>query len=240
MKVAVLADIHGNLEALEAVLIAAAQEGVEGYYVLGDVVGYGPDPLACLYRLRELEAVCVMGNHDQAMVDLRCLRELNTLARQALLESRPALGATEFGYLRSWPYRHVAWGGVFSHANPVRPEEWQHLFLYEHVAWCLDRLDWKVAFVGHTHHQGIYCQLDGQIVALTSAEVAVGRHRYLVNPGSVGQPRDRDWRAAFAVWDLGRSHVKLQRVEYPVQCTQEKMGQAGWPGYLVERLGQGE
>ena len=240
MRIAILADIHANVEALEAVLIAAEKAGADRFFVLGDVVGYGVDPAACIHRLRELEVVGVLGNHDQAVIDLAQLKGLNPLARESLLEVLPSLGPEEKKFLRSLVLRYAEFGGVFAHANPIRPEEWQPLFLFDHIVWCLQRLDWKVGFVGHTHHPGIFCKVGSQVVTLTSPEVIIGKHQYLVNPGSVGQPRDRDWRAAFAVWDLDRSLVQLHRVEYPVQRTQEKLTQAGWPAYLVERLAQGE
>ncbi|MFH1571160.1 MAG: metallophosphoesterase family protein [Gemmatimonadota bacterium] len=240
MKIAVLADIHGNLEALEATLIAVARDGVERFVVAGDVVGYGPDPVACICRLQEAGAKCVLGNHDEALVDTSRVRELNLLARESILGSRAMVGEAELDYLRSFAYRHVECGAVFSHANPVRPEEWQALYLHGQVAWCLERLDWRLGFVGHTHYPGIYCRIDGQVVPLTSSEVAIGRHRYLVNPGSVGQPRDGDWRAAFAVWDVETERVELRRVEYPVQRAQAKIRQLGWPDYQAERLGRGE
>lgn len=240
MKIVVLADIHANLEALEAVLIAASREGAERYFVLGDVVGYGLDPVACINRLKEINAVCVLGNHDAATIAPVQIKGFNSLARETLLWTREIVGEDELDYLKSFPYRHVEFGAAFSHANPVKPEEWQPLLLYEHVAWCFSKLDWKVAFVGHTHHRAVYCKTSSQIAYLTSAKVVLGRHSYLVNPGSVGQPRDGDWRASYALWDLERSYIELRRVEYPVRRTQEKMAQADWPPYLIQRLSTGE
>lgn len=240
MRLAILADVHGNLEALEAVLIAADRERVDQIVVLGDLVGYGPDPVACIYRIREAEGVCVLGNHDQALVDGHRVHELNALARDTILRSRDLVGEEELDYLRTFAFRHVEADGVFSHANPLRPEEWQHLYLFHHVQWCLDRLEWRIAFVGHTHHPGIFCRMESAAVPLTSCEVAVGRHRYLINAGSVGQPRDGDPRACFAVWDVGGEHVELLREEYPVRRTQDKIVRLGWPTYAAERLARGE
>ncbi|NKB67288.1 MAG: hypothetical protein GKR89_09535 [Candidatus Latescibacteria bacterium] len=240
MKVAILADIHANIEALEAVLLAADKAGAQRFVVLGDIVGYGPDPVACIYRLQEVGAIGLLGNHDQALVEPECLVALNHEARQTLLLSRDLLGPAQLSYLASLAFRHVEWGGVFTHANPIAPEGWEHLYLHEQVAWCLRRMDWQVGFVGHTHIAAIYCKIGDQIVSLTSAQVAVGRHQFLINPGSVGQPRDRDSRASFALWDLDLEHVELRRVEYPVRKTQAKMAQAGWPCYATERLALGE
>lgn len=240
MKLAILADIHANLEALEATLIAIEREGATRLIALGDVVGYGPDPVACIYRLQEAGATCVLGNHDEALVDRARVRELNSLARDSVLGSREMVGEAELDFIRTFAFRHVEYGAAFAHANPLRPEDWQALYLHEHVSWCLERLDWRIGFVGHTHHAGIYCRLDGQIIPLTSSEVAIGRHRYLINPGSVGQPRDGDWRAAFAIWDVDVDRVDLLRVEYPVQRTQSKLEALNWPAYQAERLVRGE
>ena len=240
MRLAVLSDIHGNLEALEAVLIAADREGADQILVLGDLVGYGPDPVACIYRLREAEAICVLGNHDQALVDGHRVHELNPVARDTLLRSRVLVAEEELDYLRTFAFRHVEGEGVFTHANPVRPEEWQHLYLLEHVRWCLERLEWRIAFVGHTHYAAIFCQMDTEAILLTSSEVAIGRHQYLVNVGSVGQPRDGDPRASFALWDVEDDHVQLRRTEYPVRRTQEKLHDLGWPAYAADRLARGE
>ena len=240
MRLAVLSDIHGNLEALEAVLIAVEREGVSQILALGDLVGYGPDPVACIYRLREAGAVCVLGNHDQALLDGQRAHELNSVARDTLLQSRALVEAEELDYIRSFAFRHVEGEGVFAHANPLCPEEWQHLYLLEHVRWCLDRMEWRIAFVGHTHHAALFCQVEAEPVLLTSSEVAIGRHRYLVNTGSVGQPRDGDPRASFALWDVGAEHVEIRRTEYPLSRTQEKIHDLGWPAYAAERLARGE
>ena len=240
MKFAILADIHANLEALEAVLLAAEDEGADRFIALGDVVGYGVDPVACLYRLREQEFSSVLGNHDQALVDCKQARSLNAIARDTVLRSRHLVSEEHLDYIRHFGFRHVEYDAVFSHANPIKPEEWLHMILFPDIAWCLDRLDWKIAFVGHTHHPAIYCKTENRITALTSSEVAVGRHRFMINPGSVGQPRDGDRRASYALWDVAADYVQLRRVEYPVERTQQKIAEAGWPDYVAERLGRGE
>jgi predicted phosphodiesterase len=240
MRLAVISDIHGNLEALEAVLLEIDRLSVDGVVALGDIVGYGPDPLACIYRIREAQASCVLGNHDAALVDPRFSQELNPIARDSILRSREMVTDEELAYLRTFAFRHVEADGVFSHANPIVPEQWQHLQLFEHIKWCLEELEWHLAFVGHTHHAGIFCKTDHQVVALTSSELAVGHHRYLINVGSVGQPRDGDPRACFAIWDTNAGRAELRRVEYPVQLTQQKLTDLGWPAYTAERLARGE
>lgn len=240
MKLAILADIHGNLEALEAVLIEAERAGAERIASLGDVVGYGADPVGCLCRLQEVGAAAILGNHDQAMLDPRQIRSFNSGARHSLLRAREMLDDDALRYFSTAAYRRVEFGGVLAHANPVRPEGWQLLFSHEHVEWCMQEMEWPLGFFGHTHQPVIYCQINSQVLPLTSASVAIGPHRYLVNPGSVGQPRDGDWRAAFALWDVDAQLVELRRVEYAARTAQTKIMAAGGPAYQAERLTAGE
>ena len=248
MKIAVLADIHANLEALEAVLIAAANAGAERIICLGDIVGYGPDPLGCIYRLKEVEAQIVLGNHDQAVLEPVHIQSFNLLARPSLYQAGAVLGEEERDFLRQGVFRRVEDNAVLSHANPLKPEEWEPLLMYDRVAWCMSHLKWSLAFVGHTHEARIYCKMRDSTtplgankpVPLTSARAALGAHQYLVCVGSVGQPRDGDWRSAYTLWDPDEQWVELQRVEYPVQLTQQKIDHLGYPNYLAERLAKGE
>ena len=240
MKIAVLADIHANLEALEAVLIAAAHAGAERVICLGDIVGYGPDPLGCIYRLKEVEAQIVLGNHDQAVLEPQRIQSFNALARPSLYQAYEALGPEERDFLEQGVFWRVERNAGLAHANPLQPEAWEPLLRYDRVAWCMRQLKWPLAFVGHTHEARIYCKLGDEPVLLTSAAAAIGEHQYLVTVGSVGQPRDGDWRAAYTLWDVDEQWVELQRVEYPVKRTQAKINTLGYPHYLAERLAKGE
>ena len=210
MKIAVIADVHANLEALEAVLIDVDKIGVDRIICLGDVVGYGIDPLACINRLKEVEAECLLGNHDQATIDRTHIKTLNPLARESVLRTYDFLGEAEINYLQSFSFRRVESGGVFAHANPLKPEDWTHIYLYDEVVWCMQQMSWPIGFIGHTHHQSIHCKIGDQVIPLTSSKVAVNRHQCLINPGSVGQPRDGDWRAAYAIWEIEAELVELQ------------------------------
>ncbi len=240
MKVAILADIHANLEALESVLIDAGKQRAQKFYFLGDVLGYGVDPIACICRLKEVNAICVMGNHDQVLKNHNLIKDFNYMARSSLIETTNKLTAEDRDFINSFTSKHIEYDAVFSHANPIRPEEWEPLFLHEQVAWCLNNMEANTSFTGHTHLGKIHCKTGNKTVSLTSTHVSLGRHKYLINPGSVGQPRDGDWRAAYAIWDIRRRYVELRRVEYPIQRTQEKILQAGLPQYIAQRLEKGE
>lgn len=241
MKIAIIGDIHANLEALEAVLIAIEQEGVSQIVCLGDIVGYGPDPLGCIYRLKEVDARIILGNHDQAVLNPQLIHSFNNLARPSLLQAyEEVLNADERAFLDQAVLHVEENGAIFSHANPVAPEEWEPLFMHDKITWCMNQLKHTVAFVGHTHYAGIYCKMKSRIVLLTSSTAAIGSHQYLINPGSIGQPRDGDWRASYVIWDIERRYVELRRSEYAVQHTQRKILDMGYPEFTAERLSKGE
>ena len=248
MRIAVIADIHANLEALEAALIAIEREGIDRVICLGDIVGYGPDPLGCIYRLQEVEALVLLGNHDQAIINPQNIRSFNATARPSLIYACECIGQQERAYLEELPF--VIEGCevegiqgmndvVFAHASPVNSAEWEPLFLQSSIANVMNKLGRKIAFVGHTHYAGIHCKMNARTLALTSSIVAIGPHQYLVNSGSIGQPRDGNWRASYAIWDIDKNGVELHRVEYPVGRTQEKMRGLDFPQFTIERLSQG-
>lgn len=239
MRIAVLSDIHGNLDALEAVLADADRAGADAVYCLGDIVGYGPDPAACLGTVRSRAAVTLAGNHDAAVAGLTSLEEFNEFARWAVEWTAARLDAAQIEYLGGLPYIHRGQGILLAHASPVEPERWHYIHgladIHENFAVFSER----VCFVGHSHRPGVYC-----LGADRAAERCGGREtlrrglRYLVNAGSVGQPRDRDPRASYIVYDEG-GRVEVRRVRYPVERTQERMRAAGMPAFLVDRLGAG-
>ena len=248
MRVAVISDIHANLEALEAALIAIEREGIDQVICLGDIVGYGPDPLGCIYRLQEVEALVLMGNHDQAIINPQSIRSFNSNARPSLIYAFECIGEEERDYLEGLPL-HVEGRDiegvqgmndvVFAHATPNNSAEWEPLFLHSSIAKTMDALERKIAFIGHTHYPGIHCKMRARTLALTSSIVAIGPHQYLVNSGSIGQPRDGKWGASYAIWDVEKNSVELHSVEYPVRRTQEKMQALGFPQFTIERLSQG-
>lgn len=240
MRTAVISDIHGNLEALEAVLAEVDRIGVELLYSLGDIVGYGPDPAACLEIVRRRAAVSLMGNHDAAVAGLTSLEEFNEFARSAVEWTAARLAAAQIEYLGSLPYTHRAPELLLVHASPIEPERWHYLHgladINEHFAAFAERL----CFVGHSHRPGVYAiGGDGTVTRRGAAESLRPGLRYLVNAGSVGQPRDRDPRASFVVYDAARGRVDVRRVSYPVEKTQERMHAAGIPDFLIDRLGAG-
>ena len=240
MRIAVLSDIHGNLEALEAVLAEVDRLGVDQLYSLGDIVGYGPSPAACVEIVRRRAAVSLMGKHDAAVAGLTSLEDFNEFARAAVDWTAARLDDGQIEYLGSLPYTHRAPDLLLVHASPIEPERWHYIHgmadIDEHFAAFTERL----CFVGHSHRPGVYAvRGDRGVARRGDGEALRPGLRYLVNAGSVGQPRDRDPRASYVICDAASECVEVRRVAYPVERTQERMRAAGIPAFLVDRLGAG-
>ena len=240
MRIAVLSDIHGNLEALEAVLEDAERAGAGAIYSLGDIVGYGPSPVRCIEIVRSRAAISLIGNHDAAVAGLETLEWFNEYARRAVEWTRGRLDAGQIDYLGSLLHIHRGPDLLLAHASPVEPERWHYIHgladLGEPFALFAERL----CFVGHTHRPGIYAVGRRREAERCGSRRQLGKGlRHLVNAGSVGQPRDGDPRAAYALFDEERETVQLRRVPYEVARTQQRMRAAGLPPFLIERLAAG-
>jgi predicted phosphodiesterase len=218
MRYGVLADIHGNLHALEATLRALRPERVDGYLVAGDLVGYGPFPNECVDLVRELGAVCVAGNHDLIALgrlsDRRCIR----IARESLAWTRRVLREDALAYLETLPLRAEAEGGVvIAHGSLDDPE--QYVTRPEQKAEQLERLkaehpDARVLLLGHTHRARAWNEQRGALSARGRAPLALGAQAWLLNPGAVGQSRELRARARFLVLDLARGQATFHAIRY--------------------------
>lgn len=240
MRIAILSDIHGNLEALEAVLDAASELAADQVCSLGDVVGYGPDPSACLALVAARTSVSLLGNHDAAVLGATPLEDFNALARRAVLWTRSALTPPELDRLSGLPYLGRCEGMLLAHATPAEPEAWRYIHGLVDAREHFGDFGERICFVGHSHRPGIYALLpSGRFEADREGGRLQPGARYIVNAGSVGQPRDRDPRAGFALLDTGSDEIAIHRVAYPVARTQEKMIAAGLPEFLADRLAVG-
>lgn len=243
--VCVLADVHGNLAALEAVLREARASGADEYLFLGDAVGYGPRPAECVARLAELpRARHVRGNHDHAIASGKLDVGMNGLARECALWTRDVLGPTELAWLGELPVEQVESGWMAVHGAPRDP----HRFLayvyeltYEENLRTLRDRRMPICFYGHTHVQLMHVELAGgpsKLRGERSVELTP-HHTWLVNPGSVGQPRDEDPRAAFALWDRTTGTLVTRRVAYDLDRTIRELRAADLPSKLELRLRAG-
>jgi diadenosine tetraphosphatase ApaH/serine/threonine PP2A family protein phosphatase len=240
MKYAIFGDIHANLEALQTVLEDAAAEGCDHHVCLGDVVGYNANPRECLEIVRSLDCPVVKGNHDEEACLKTSLDTLNPLAAHALKWTRDALTEDDRQWLNALKLVRQVRDFTIVHATLDTPGGWGYVtnkfdamasFSYQFTMLC---------FHGHTHTPRIYVK-DGSVEALPASEVhlQLGR-KYFINAGSVGQPRDGDWRASYAVYDADAQTVTIRRLEYDIATTQRKIREAGLPEMLANRLAAGK
>lgn len=232
MKFAVISDVHSNLEALTAALDAIDERGIEIVYCLGDVVGYGPDPSACVDLVRERCTGTVQGNHDAAVARQEGLSILPRDGRDAARHNRAHLSGAQLDWLAGLPLRADGLGCTFVHATPERPDAWKRLDSYRIAQAQFKHFETNVCFVGHTHIPAVMANKLG-VLSVRSG------HRYLINAGSVGQPRDQNVRLSFAVFDPETFSYEGVRVPYNVEATAEKIHRAGLPPTLAQRLKEG-
>lgn len=240
MKYGILGDIHGNLSALQAVVNRLQAEGADHFISVGDVVGYGAAPRECIALLRELGATVVMGNHDAACIDRLDMLYFNPYAQAAVLWTRGILDRGDREWLGSLPMvKHFEHGSV-SHGTLFQPEEYDYIQSPRDADPSLDVMPLPVCFVGHTHVPVTLLRLreDPTRTAYTvESEIDVEEaHRALVNVGSIGQPRDEDPRAAYALFDSTAQRVWIRRVEYDIDREAGRIRAAGLPQMLADRL----
>ena len=246
MKYAIISDLHANLEALKVVL-ADALPRVDAVICLGDIVGYNADPHECLRLVRETCTVVVAGNHDQAACGVRRYDDFNDWARQAMDWTRQQLSAAQVGYLKALPDTAPFGNGwLAAHGSPRDTDEYLFDALGFEVAFdYLRRLrpEMHGCFVGHTHLPMLWeCSSEGRVAQVRTESRTVTldpAYRYIVNPGSVGQPRNGNPLAAYAVLDEAADTVELRRVPYDIAAAQEKIYDAMLPPLLAERLAIG-
>ena len=240
MLVLVVSDIHGNLAALEAVLADAGE--FDRLWSLGDVVGYGPCPNECIARLQAFEHVAVPGNHDYGVLGRLDLSEFNPEAREANLWSRDQLSAASRAYLEGLPEMVVCEDVTLVHGSPRHPI-WEYLFYPFEATASFEHFETSLCLVGHTHVPRLFVRGDPeypcQVVAIPEEKAVQLEQRCIINPGSVGQPRDRDPRAAYVLLDTETRVFQHRRVVYDVAATQALMRKNGLPPRQALRLEAG-
>ena len=246
MRLLVFSDVHANATALDAALAASAERW-DAALCLGDIVGYGPDPNQTADRVRSVSASTVRGNHDRGASGLIPLEEFTAGAQQALVWTRGQLRADNLEYLKNLPCGPVLAEGVALVHGALEDED-QYVFAPSQALDGLLTSPCPVTFFGHTHHQGGFSYRDEHVevihlrpspnMGFAALRVEPGT-RYLLNPGSIGQPRDGDPRAAFAIADLEHGVVEFWRVPYDIAAVQGRMKEAGAPESLITRLEAG-
>jgi diadenosine tetraphosphatase ApaH/serine/threonine PP2A family protein phosphatase len=245
MKIAVLSDIHSNIEALEACLAVAEQHAVAAYACLGDSVNYGADPVATLDRIMALPGlIAVLGNHDEAMF-LAPHWAASSQIEQAAVWTRQQLQPGQLEFLRGLPYVQRAHGAVFAHAALDFPADWEYVIEPGQARRCFKAVDGQVLFLGHVHVPCIFRQRADGVVEEIEPEpkrryTLADDKRYLVNVGSVGQPRDGDNTACFVIYDAAIGELSFQRVPYDFARAAETIRRAGLHSFYAERLALGQ
>lgn len=240
MKYGILGDIHANLSALQTVLRCFEHEGVERILSVGDIVGYGAAPRECIDIVRSVKAIVVKGNHDSACVGEIDLRYFNNYAREAMRWTQGVVDEERCRWLAALPYtvdlEHCSMG----HGTYYHPELFDYVQGTTDADPSLDVLPTPVCFVGHTHVPVTCLRLredPSRTYYTTDSEIDLSESlRALVNVGSVGQPRDEDPRAAFAVFDSTASSVRIVRVDYDIEREAQRIRAAGLPPVLADRL----
>ena len=242
MRSLLLSDLHSNLEAVRATLDRAETLGYDRVLVLGDIVGYGADPNAVVDRLRDLRnLVAIRGNHDKVAAGIEEGEGFNEAARIAAFWTRRALSPDNLAFLRDLPRGPLEFhpGRLLCHGTPLDEDE--YLMDENEARRCFEALPFDLCFFGHSHYPGAFVMEGERVVRRPAAgdetivELTEG-HRYLVNPGSVGQPRDRNTKCGFAIYDDRSSTVLLGRIPYAAGAARDKILEAGLPRWLGDRL----
>ncbi len=241
MRILVISDVHANLTALDTVLEDAGE--VDGVWCLGDLVGYGPDPNECVERIRELpNLICLMGNHDAAAIGQIEISTFNPEARYSIEWMIGVLDAENFNYLKGLPTRLVKDQVTLAHGSPRAPI-YEYLLDNYLATQNFDHFSTPYCFVGHTHLPAHFYYPNGQALAqLIIPKPNAGfrlRPRAIINPGSVGQPRDRDPRASYAIYDTESETWDYRRIPYDISDVQNRMRAAGLPERHILRLEMG-
>lgn len=241
MKYLLFSDVHGNLEALESLLVYISKVQPDKVLFLGDAVGYGANPVECLLVITETADLCLQGNHDAAAAGALSINSFNPLAQQAILWTEQVLTEEEKTYLHQLPLILHFPEFCLVHASPMEPEQWHYLLKAEDAARNFPFFSSPLCFIGHSHRPGIFA-LDQRGVCRDITEESLtleGNFRYIVNVGSVGQPRDGNPKAACCLFDSSEKSIRIHRLAYNLERTQQKIRQAHLPSFLAERLSYG-
>jgi diadenosine tetraphosphatase ApaH/serine/threonine PP2A family protein phosphatase len=231
--------VHSNLEALESV-IEVLGKSVDTWVCLGDIVGYGANPNECVEIVRDLSTHVIAGNHDRAAVGLTDSDYFNPIAKSAIVWTGRTLKEENRKYLKTLELTMTINDSYFVHSSPSNPSSWQYIFSLDDAVHEFSYFREKLCFVGHSHLAFTIREHEGHHQVVEDLEFTLNKSdRYLVNVGSVGQPRDLDARACCVTWDDEASIIRFIRTEYDVTKVQEKIIGAGLPQFLADRLKYG-
>jgi predicted phosphodiesterase len=236
MRFGIFSDIHSNLEALEAVLEDMQGQSVTHTVCLGDVVGYNANPRECLEIVRALGCPLVKGNHDEEASEIRDVEHFNDLALASIRHSRQQLTKEQKEYLRALPFMRPVNNFTVVHSTLDQPQRWGYVFSSLEADASFIYQKTQVCFFGHTHVPHVFIR-DTKVHEFFYKKIEIQPDKkYFVNVGSVGQPRDGDWRAAYVIFDNEANTIELRRLPYDLAKAQAKIMKVGLPARLAERL----
>lgn len=236
MLIALLSDIHGNLEALQSAFNYIDQRNVDQIFCLGDIVGYGPNPNECVEMIKERSEIVLMGNHDSAAIGLANIEYFNDFAKMSTYWTIEALSDENKKYLHGLPYIHQDDQMIMVHSSPTNPSYWYYVLSIQDAKVEMQAFTQRICFIGHSHVPVIYSSKD---MYRQNSFVLEQKEKYIVNVGSVGQPRDGNPRLSFVIFDTKTQKIEYIRLKYKIEKTYQKIVEAGLPVFLAERLLKG-
>jgi len=242
MRFAILSDIHGNFQALKAVLNDLEKKEYDDVIFLGDVVGYGAEPNECVEKIFSLASYLLLGNHDAAVLDKREIFNFNINAREAILWTMEVLSQDNIERIKKMELRKKIGDQILAvHSSPLKPRSWTYILSLSEAYIQFGHFEEKICLFGHTHIPVVLeLKKKNRIEEHYERKIKLAHDsKYLINPGSVGQPRDLDPRASYGILDLEESTFELFRVEYNVEETKRRIMEARLPFFLAERLQKG-
>lgn len=245
MRLAVFADIHGNLEALEAFVSDAAGRGVDRYMCLGDMVGYGANPNECIELVRSLPKInVILGNHDAAALWITSPYSMTRNATQAILWTIEQLKEDNASFLKTLKPTIKMGDMIFSHANPYNPLAWRYVATRKYAARSFSGTKESLLFIGHTHQPMFITRSNLVKISFDTPQEnsTISAHnskRQIINCGSIGQPRDRNPQASYLIYDTRNKEFEFYRLAYDHRKAAEKICSAGLPHFLSDRLSKG-
>ncbi len=241
MRYAFVSDIHSNIDAFESVMEDIENEEPDRVLFLGDIVGYGPNPNECIDKLLQVTDVSLGGNHDWAVVGKTPDDYFNPFAKEAVDWTAKTLREDNKDFLLRTKASDVFDGFQVAHSTPFKPEEWRYIMSQKEAIDNYSSIEEKLCFIGHSH-QPLIIEYSGPASVKVYREQKfqfLPENKYIINVGSVGQPRDTNVKACWVLYDSDENSVQYHRVAYDIQSVQKKMEAAGLPRYLIDRLAQG-
>ncbi len=237
MRYGIFSDVHGNLEAFDAALDFYKKEAIDKFIYLGDIIGYGANPNECTALLRRLNPVCIAGNHDWAAIGEFSVSYFNEAAKDAISWTKTHLTEENIKYLHTFSLIHQEDNFICVHGSLAEPQNFNYIFDIGDAQLSFSYLKKQICFVGHSHRMEVYCEQDGMVSVIGGQQIKLEKSkRYIINVGSVGQPRDRDPRLALCIYDDTAGVVKFIRLEYNIKKAADKIIANGLPLFLAQRL----